>query len=321
METISNIKIQAIKTSDGYFIKNKEYQPYSADILERISFNRILPEKTWKIGWFKVKDVTGKLELYTAPTKRTVGYVLSDEYVATQALPKEMSIEDYNDEEKYALRQLYIPIQEDVPERYDEVTWDIEIIAELEGNLVEEKINYPVYGRNPNSEGKRWSVRNSEIKLGLVDEITTPDILREERPCELSSEHSFKIIRTHIKDNIDPKTATISSDYDFCLTVEKRIPLAEKETYQIDENMNFFSRRKRKPKMVTKYRIERKKEIYKIAPRLNGKVYDKYPEAPMFRGENARNLKANIDEYLADLMEEINRPLHDCPHCKGMGVV
>jgi hypothetical protein len=32
-------------------------------------------------------------------------------------------------------------------------------------------------------------------------------------------------------------------------------------------------------------------------------------------------VKDKIDKYLNDLITEINKPLIDCPHCKGLGVV
>lgn len=314
------MKIQAIKTSDGFFIKEEEQTNYYQDNLKNIHFNRQVPESTWKRNWYKISDVHAKPEKYTPPAEKIIGYQLKDEYLPTEALPKKVEV-DYFSGWEDPKRAFYNSIFEKIPESYEDVELEIIEVAEVQGKLVHEKIFFPVYGKYPNSDGKSWTITNDQIKLGLLDEIITPEILKEERPCELSSADSYAIIRTHIKDNIDPKVAQITSDYDFCLTVEKRIPLAEKETYQVDENFNFFSRRKRKPKIVTRCRVERKKEIYKIAPRLQGKVYDRYPEAPIFRGENARNLKQNINDYLTDLMKEINRPLKDCPNCKGEGVV
>jgi len=314
------MRIQAIRTSDGFFIKDSEAKDYSSDVLRNIHFGRQAPEASWKRFWYKVDDVYTKPEKYTPPTKKLVGYVLKSEYAPTEALPKDVSVEFFSDYED-SRRGLYDSVYEDVPDSYEDIEVEVEEVAELDGKLIHEKIFFPVYGKYPNSDGKSFTITNDHIKLGLLDELITPEILKEERPCELDSTKSFAIIRTHIKDNINPKVAEITSDYDFCLTVSKKIPLSVKEECTVDENFSLFSRRKRKPRFVTKYRVERKKEFYKIAPRIDGKVYDKYPEAPIFRGENARNLKANIVEYLTKLMEEINRPLVDCPHCKGEGVI
>lgn len=318
-----NMKIQAIKTSDGFFIKNADGQSYSYnDQLKSVHFGRKEPEPTWKSGWYKIPDVYAKAERYTAPSKKTVGYKLKVDYQPTAALPATAQLEFFGDTYyENPLFNLYEAVQEDVPHSYEDIEVEISVVGELEGALVQEVLHFPVYGAYPSLDGKNWAIKNSEIQLGLVDDIITPEILRDERPCQLSSEHSYKIIRTHIKDNIDPKVAEITSDYDFCLTVQKRLPLAEKEEYKYDANWRLFSGRRRKPKMTTGYRTERKKDVYAVAPRLQGKVREGYKEAPCFSGENVRELKANIAAYLADLMTEINRPLRDCPCCKGAGVV
>lgn len=301
---------EVIKTSDGYFIK---------DALGFV-FDGEKPIQSWKRDWFKVKSVDNVKKVI--PEVKTVkGYILSDEYVSTEAMPKNVS-KDFFGEEYWGhkLYSLYNPEYEVTPETTEDIDYEVNVVAEIEGELVQHTIKFPVYGRYPNLDGKNWSVTNDRLKLGLLDEIITPDILQQERPCELSSEDSYKIIRTHIKDNIDPKVASITSDYEFCLTVEKRIPLAEKESYTVDENFTLFGR-KRKPKFVTKYKVERKTPIYKIAPKIKGRVYEGYPEAPIFRGENAKNLEENIKDYLEEIMKEINKPIKDCPTCKGEGIL
>lgn len=320
------MKIEAVKTSDGYFITERDMKTYN-NTLERVVFNRVLPEKTWKQGWFKIVDIEGKIEKLIPEHKEIEKYQLKEEYEATKKTPKEVDLgffaEDSYDD-PHPLKGLYEPVYKTIPASYEDIEdVEVKVVAELEGKLVEEKINFPVYGRYPNTDGKNWSVKNSELKLGLVDELVTPEILREERPCELSSEHSFKIIRAYIKDNIDPKVAEITSDYDFCLTVEKRIPLCEEQKFVYDDNFvhNLFSKRKRKPKMKVGYKKDRKVKVFETAPLRNGETYRGYTATPPFRGENARNLKKNIDTFLADLMQEINKPLKDCPNCSGLGVI
>lgn len=304
------INFQVIKTSDGYFVKNANGYVFDGE----------KPKSTWKNGWFKVKSINSICKI-VPEIKTVIGFRLSNDYAPTEAMPLEVKSSFFGEGYwNHKLYSLYEPNYEITPETTQEIEFSIDIVAELDGELVEKTIKFPVYGRYPNSEGKNWSVTNDRLKLGLLDEIITPDILRQERPCELSTEDSYKIIRTYIKDNINPKVAEITSDYDFCLTVNKRIPLATKEEYKVDENFSLFGKRK-KPKFVTKYRVERKKEIYKIAPRIDGEVYQGYPEAPSFRGENAKNLEDNIKEYLEEIITEINKPMRDCHICKGEGVI
>ena len=55
-----------------------------------------------------------------------------------------------------------------------------------------------------------------------------------------------------------------------------------------------------------------------IFPSYNG--YEKYV-TPEFRGENYEDLMFNIKQYCKEIVELINEPVKDCPHCKGRGVL
>jgi hypothetical protein len=48
---------------------------------------------------------------------------------------------------------------------------------------------------------------------------------------------------------------------------------------------------------------------------------DGYTIVTPFKGNSLQDLKNNIDTYLTSLITEINKPLVDCPHCKGLGVI
>jgi hypothetical protein len=82
-------------------------------------------------------------------------------------------------------------------------------------------------------------------KYNLLDRITTHPVLLQTKPCYLTNEESYKIIRNHVKVNINPKYAKITSDYDFCFTVEKVIELHKTYEYTVNVNAN-YSRRKPK---------------------------------------------------------------------------
>jgi len=55
------------------------------------------------------------------------------------------------------------------------------------------------------------------VSYDLLDELQLPDILLPLRPSGLTSLQTYKIIRKHVQDNINPKAAIITSDYNFCL--------------------------------------------------------------------------------------------------------
>ena len=81
--------------------------------------------------------------------------------------------------------------------------------------------------------------------------------------------------------------------------------------------MNFGT--KKKPKYETRYRKSREVEVFNMTSAKD--KYNNYTIIKGFEGNSEEDLKNKIDTYLEELMAIINEPLHDCPHCKGMGVI
>jgi len=161
----------------------------------------------------------------------------------------------------------------------------------------------------------------SKAVYSFFTEVTTHPAFRADEPVALTSEESYKLIREYVKQHIDLRYASITSDYDFCLSVEKVIKLAEPESYTIDANFS-LTRKSRKPKYETRYRHSRKVVVFACAPnhKRDG-VYKGYKQCVTFSGNNWDNLQENVNNYLTALMLEINAPLIDCAHCRGMGVI
>ena len=147
--------------------------------------------------------------------------------------------------------------------------------------------------------------------VNILTQLTTHKDLRVNRPCKINTEDLYKIVREFVKTNINPKYARITSDYDFCFTVKKLIPLSETKAYQADIS------RTKKQRWVTKYVNEREVTVFEMAP----KAYQHYTVIQPIEGNNYQDLEKNIDDYLTKLITYINEPLVDCPHCKGRGVI
>ena len=116
------------------------------------------------------------------------------------------------------------------------------------------------------------AITNSNVKKDIIDEIVTPSILMHNKPSKLSHQETFDIIRAYIKDNINPKVAEITSDYNFCLTVKKKINKVKPVEYTVDVNNNIFSKRKKKPKYETRYQTHTSVTVFECAP----KAYQNY---------------------------------------------
>ena len=156
--------------------------------------------------------------------------------------------------------------------------------------------------------------KSAFFQIDQIISTLVPPIFWHLHPIELSSEATYRIIRQHVKDNIDSKWAFIQSDYDFTFTVSKRIkikPYVNKSTY--------VPLGKRKA-VTTKLLVEdRQRVLFTIGH--SGHPYKDSPPIKGFRGKSLEDLKSVIDEYLTDLMAIINEPLTHCQRCDGSGIV
>ncbi len=328
------IEISAVKTDIGYFIQEKRDFPdhYNGRAgytgLDHLLLDGKLGkelERSHNQQWVKVDKLPEKIEERTKQKDINYRYVLIDStfYNAEKVpLVLDKSLVTKRDEDgdlvwirEYAhLRSLYKEISDPQPDLIVSIPFNIKIILEIDQVKEYGGFGYPV-------QRTRWTqdgfdlLTDKSVQHELVDTILFPDIILPARTSSLTSEQTYKVIRKHVQDNINPKYAKITSDYDFCFTVCKKIPLTEKVPFQ--KNVNAFS--KRKAKYVTDYRVERSIGVFEMTH--TGSNYKGYTPIAPFTGKNIEDLKENIDTFLADLMARINEPLVDCPHCKGLGVL
>jgi hypothetical protein len=269
------------------------------------------PEKTWHKDWVSIngEPETVQMEVTTNVNYR---FELIDKSNAEKlGLPLSMKREECQNQfdgewywqDKYKSVSVLYDQKHDTHKELVDVDFKYTRIAELE-SLPENGFEF-------------LGVTHEKVKHQLIDEIMFPKPVLAVKPSALSSEDSYEIIRKYIKQHINLDVARIASDYDFCLEVNKIIPLSEVETYTVDVNWNPFSKRKRKAKYEKRYRRYREVSIFCAAP----KKYQSYPVVSGFKGESQEDLERNIQNYLQDLMVVINEPVRDCEHCKGRGVV
>jgi hypothetical protein len=288
-------KFFVIQTNNAIYVARYGTEDYLLYDIDNFRFDGISGEKTAERGWLKVGKIPTVIEK-RIPKQRISGkFVLKAGFPVTPETPAEIpSMRGYMEDEDdfYDVRGLYDYVSEDSPERWESVGFLLNVYDT-------EKLDF--------SE-KKYPVNNY-----LVDQIAYPSILARTRPCYLTKKETYDIIRRHVKEHIDLKYAKVTSDYDFSFTVHKLIGLNDSIPYQV--NVNWGSRRK--TKYETRYRTTKELMILNIAP----KEYQGASVVTPFSGETYDAMVENIDKYLADLMEEINRPVVECPHCKGAGAI
>lgn len=321
------LEITAIKTKDGYFLSEiPNSNEYKSTQLDSYKINGEFPEKTFHKAWVFIKSRPKTVKILVFHPNINYRYELKDISMESEKIPSVLirdKIAEYIDyewvwSEKYShLQSLYELKSDAVEPTEEEKQFSLNVIAELD------EIKEPIeIGKIQKTKWMHEGVRilkSDESIQQLIDKIRFPDILYPSLPCELSSDQIYKLVREFIKDNINPKYAEITSDYDFCFTVKKKIPLSEPEKYTVDVNYNIFSKRKKKPKYETRFRTDRSAEIFEMTPASS--KYNNYTVISGLRANDHEELKEKLDLYLNDLIDYINSPVEDCPHCNGRGVI
>jgi hypothetical protein len=322
------MKIIAIKTNNEYLISdNIENKNWYSNKISNLFFDGNKPEKTFKSDWFKIKNKPVKIEKEVIHSPINCRYELKQEFDNGKFkkvwLKSETIDEDYDVIEEFQnIKGLYEYKEDKISNTLESIGFEWEEILEIEVFKEPEGFNYKAAGQ--------WSHENyppiteKSLKYDILTQVLTPSILLHTQPCKLSSKETYDIIRKFVKENINPMVAEITSDYDFCFSVKKKIPLAKPYTYQTDTNNSIFGGRKKKPKYETRLVDKKSIEIFEMTHNQegnNGRGYDKYTLIPPFEAENQEALKEYIDNYLKTLISAINEPICECDKCNGTGVL
>jgi len=322
---MDKLDLEIVETKDKVFVKEysskDRWTHYS---LEPYFFDEKHPKPSFNPHWYIVDKIPEKIEKEVKQPDINHRYELIDPEMESDKFPLVFQREDVAEYEDYSwtfkdefrhLRSLYKAVSDPQPDVMEEV--EFKIIAQVKIDEVDEYkgFSFPVYRGHWKSDGEK-EITEKDAKHQLLDRLTFPDLILPARPCKLTSKQTYDIIRKHVLENIDGKCAKVTSDYDFCFTVKKVIPLVKKVEYTVNVNA-FYPRRK--PKYQKRYQDTREVEIFEMTSAEH--KYKGYTVIEPFVGNNEEELGENIRKYLKELMDYINEPLKECKHCKGKGVI
>jgi len=318
------VKLSVIETPSKCFVK---ITGQGSTSIQTNIFNYFIngknPENTHLTNWAVIDSFPISVE--TTKHKENINHrwVLIDQTYHSEKLPLSFTRDEvqYHDNEELKWKEEYKTISSLYQLKYDKqeneiVEHPFNIVEHLK---IEEEINFhgikiPAF----NNEGFRkeqYYVTEENVKYNILDQLVVPSIMLSLRPCKLSSKHSFNIVRQFLKENIDPKYAEITSDYNFCFTVKKKITLDQ----PVKESIDITPPRGRKKQYQTRWRKSREVEVFEMT--WSPECYKGYTPIAPFEGKNLKDLEEKINKFCEDLLKEINTPLEDCPHCQGMGVI
>ena len=316
--TSNKLKVSAVETDAGYFIKEGGGLHFGNGI-RNYFFDGVCATPTFHNEWYKIESKPRRVHRLIKGAAQNQRYELFEKCIASDKIPlvlrpDEVKINDDGDWEAYSnLKSLYIYTHDLGEDTEEDVDFEFNVILKIDNIKGYAGLNYPIQKTNWKSDGL-ICVTDKDVSHQEIDKIIFPDLVLPSRPSQFTSHQSFDIVRQHIKTNINPVFAEMSSDYDFCFQVNKKIKLCEDEPYQVN-----VARMNKRAKYKTRYRSDRKVKIFEMT--YSPKNYNGYTPIQPFRGQNHEGLMNNIDSFLRDLMAKINEPLIDCPKCNGMGVI
>ena len=316
------IEILGIKSDVGFYIKIIKGCNYSS---KKLLFDGIPAEPTHSSEWYKLKCKPKKITIPVAGEQINHRFELIDKAMESDVFPLTYKVDDVAIYDSYEYEYVWNPthaIKKSLyklafdmsPDHNKTLKFVIQTICEIDKVEEYAGLSYDIQKTRWGNDGT-VKLTSSDIKHQELDKILFPSLLLPSKPSALSSSDSYKIIRQFVKENINREVAEITSDYDFCFTVKKRIELHTPEKYAC----NVASIRSKTPRYETRFRKYRAVEVFEMTD--DSHKYKGYTIIPGFTGKNHDDLKKNIDTFLADLIAKINEPLKDCPHCDGMGVI
>lgn len=327
------LKLKAYKSKEGIFVSEVPAFSYRRDPIrfDIYMINDKNPKLTASEYWFFFPDesiFSVKRKVNSTAINRR--YELKDESMESEKIPLKLSREDvgYNQGGGYdtywenfsSLRSLYNEICDMTEESWEDIDFSVDLIGEIEiSNLSKPdvmKFSVPKEENNTYQGQKEIDITDVAI-FSELEQMLVPEFAIHKRPCSISSKVTYSIVRQYVKDNLNSSVALVTSDYDFCFTVKKKVKIKPYELRSEQKKSN--GRSYARPRMSSKKIAHKQVEIFAMTHAE--KNYGEYISIVGFKGESIDDLIENVKLYLDELMQHINSDVTECECCSGYGQV
>lgn len=265
-----------------------------------------------------------------------IGYSLRKPLTPSENLPEYISVEDIETEYDYDaettvwsgkyenLSGFYDGVIGESSEKIEEVDFEITSMKEYQIDKVDNPVEMKVTLKQNGCYG---SGKTQKVDISLlatyseIEKLLVPDLLIHYRPCELTSQTVYRIVRNYIQENHDPKYCQITSNYDFCFVVAKKIvnegKLIKKELLKTN------GKPYNSPKYATTHEVQMLQVFEMTYAGYEGKKdgYKGYTPIKPIKGNNLQDLADNLKQYLDEIIAVINAPIIPCECCGGSGTI
>jgi len=293
--------------TDGY-----DWNYHHSDIKD-LFFDGEKPQKTFSANWLQIKQYPSKIEKLVGVPSTNRRYEIKNKNLVSEDLPEIINYEECDNYDEDIL-VLYTYNDDKHDPILQDIEYEIEVVFEVENFELPPVFNYKAI-KKVDFANKEFNITNVNVSHQLFDKLIFPEVMLHTRPCSISSQNLYSLVRQYVKDNIDTKVAKITSDYDFCFSVKKIIPLIEPKTVSYQ---NIFAKTKKERSKI-QYATSTYKEVDIFEMTHAQSKYNNYTVIQPIFADNENQLKEKLDNFLEDLITIINQPLKLCEHCNGTG--
>ena len=287
-----------IKSDNGYFFKlRQEYRT-----TYKINGVDLRPANI--SGWFISDDIPKTVNSMLSVSKPKV-WKLKPKYDKPGSNLEKETVFEKDEDGDYPNESLFYEVE------YSDVIESKLLEVEIK-DIIEEDVKNPIlFDGHASGYGK--DIRKIRPHPSLTHAFLYPEIQLSTKPCAVSGDELYAITRLHVKQNIDQKYAEITSDYDFCFTVQKKLAIVP-----ITRSYDARTGRQRTPRMKTYTISDRKITVFEATPPRSN--YRGYTPLSGISANNHEELAQRVNSFLDKLMSIINEPLESCKECDGTGV-
>lgn len=334
------IKVRCYKTEEGLILSGESVESWGRDkkvaslkywIHDKSLVNGKELTETFHKGWnfLEGESKISTVQKFVGGSLKKVGWKLKNPKLESESIPLQLTLEQLSGEVHYEydeevftgdfkdLGSLYELQYEREDDYYQDVEFEVEDLGTVEVSRVKGVEEYKVIHDIRRDGTPEYQNITNVVNYNELAQILVDPLFIHENPCSISSRETYRIVRNHIKNTINSSYAVITSDYDFCFEVKKRIHI-EPYTVKTEEKKS-NGRSYAKPRFSTKTYKEVLEPIFRMTHEVKG--YQGYPIIQGFKGDSLQDLIENVKGYLDVLTEVINAPLEKCKHCEGTGVV
>lgn len=324
--SLPKLLIQVYKTNVGLFIRpitGTSYNKFNAvKCLDRLRFNGTVPASSAVLrGGFihmpTLTDVT-KVEQKLSGVKKFSHLELNEPSLTCATLPlriicsyrQDSESGDYttDDDAIDRILPLYSPVYTPGEDVWSELQFTLEVLGELDIVNFTKPVQMSVVTKTDFQRVATVDL-SDVVQWSEIEEMLTPEFLLHERPCYLPIDALFNVIRTHVKQHINPTVAVITGDYDSAFKVKKIIPVT-KMTLPVPV-LN-------RPQPKTS-KVAHRNHLVTCFDMATSDHLSGYSMLSPIEGPDLKSVAGTLKSFLDDLMVVINTPVQLCEQCNGHG--